>query len=158
MKILGKPIVCLKKSLALITLAVLFGSGFSACSQLNAAERKLAKEPVKKAEVKTEESPDEPSDDLFLKEIEANEKFLPDIYRCPECGYEQDEMGFCPDHNEIELVKVISRGRDPMEPSELDGNEDIVVDIPLKNLEFRKEAVFDNASNSQEIKNSLREN
>lgn len=76
---------------------------------------------------------------LFLQEGEKMIDYVPDIYRCPECGYEQDEPGTCPDHNTLELVKVISKGRDPLEPAEFDGNEDIIVDVPLKNLLFKKD-------------------
>jgi hypothetical protein len=64
--------------------------------------------------------------------------YMPDIYRCPECGYEQDESGFCPDHATIELIKIISNPNDPLAPAELDGNEDILVDIPL-NIQFKKD-------------------
>lgn len=74
----------------------------------------------------------------FLPDVEENREFLPELFRCSECGYEQDEEGYCPDHTEIELIKILSRGRNPLEPSELDGNEDIIVDIPFRGLQFRK--------------------
>ena len=74
----------------------------------------------------------------FLPDAEENRDFLPELFRCSECGYEQDEEGSCPDHTEIELIKVLSRGRDPLEPPELDGNEDIIVDIPMRGMQFRK--------------------
>ena len=82
----------------------------------------------------------ETGEDLFLREGKENQKFLPDIYRCPECGYEQDEPGTCPDHDESALVLVRSKGKNPLEPSDVDGNEDIVVDIPLTGLSIKKAA------------------
>ncbi|PKL46355.1 MAG: hypothetical protein CVV42_16705 [Candidatus Riflebacteria bacterium HGW-Riflebacteria-2] len=106
------------------------------------AKKKTAKDqPV---EVKQEEP-------MFLQEAANTASFMPDIYRCPECGYEQDEEGYCPDHSAIALVKVLSAGRDPLAPSELDGNEDIIVDIPLKNIEFRKEAVTPPATDTEQL-------
>lgn len=81
---------------------------------------------------------DDTGEDLFLREGKENQKFLPDIFRCPECGYEQDEPGTCPDHDESVLVLVRSKGKNPLEPSEVDGNEDIVVDIPLTGLSLKK--------------------
>ncbi len=94
----------------------------------------------------------EDEDAMFLKDAEKAMTYLPDIFRCPECGYEQDEPGNCPDHNTIELIKVLSRGRDPLEPAELDGNEDLIVDIPLKDLQFRKDVVVPVASETPELK------
>jgi hypothetical protein len=147
------------KTVAMITLLAVYGAGFSYHCPLSAqnseesvsgkSKSKSGKKSDKKKKI---EEAEEKTEELFLPEEEANQKFLPDIYRCPECGYEQDEPGFCPDHNEVELVKILAAGRDPLEPSELDGNEDILVDIPLKNLEFRKEAVLKNASDSPNIK------
>ncbi len=146
------------KAVAMITLLAFYGAGFSyhcplfAQDSQESVSTKKARKSAKKSDGKKKvESEEEKSEELFLPEEEANQKFLPDIYRCPECGYEQDEPGFCPDHNEIELVKILAAGRDPLEPSELDGNEDILVDIPLKNLEFRKEAVLKNASDSTAV-------
>lgn len=94
------------------------------------------------AKEKESESGDaaETGEDLFLREGKENQKFLPDIFRCPECGYEQDEPGSCPDHDESVLVLVRSKGKNPLEPSEVDGNEDIVVDIPLTGLSLKKAA------------------
>ncbi len=83
---------------------------------------------------------DDTGEDLFLREGKENQKFLPDIFRCPECGYEQDEPGFCPDHDESVLILVRSKGKNPLEPSEVDGNEDIVVDIPLTGLSLKRVA------------------
>jgi len=88
---------------------------------------------------------------MFLQEADKSASFMPDIYRCPECGYEQDEEGSCPDHTTIALVKILSAGRDPLAPAELDGNEDIIVDVPLKNIEFRKEAVTTPATDSEQL-------
>lgn len=85
-------------------------------------------------------SGDDAGEDLFLREGKENQKFLPDIFRCPECGYEQDEPGTCPDHDESALILVRSKGKNPLEPSEVDGNEDIVVDIPLTGLSLKKAA------------------
>ncbi len=95
-----------------------------------------------------EEKKEEP---MFLQEADKTASFLPDIYRCPECGYEQDEEGNCPDHSAIVLIKVLSAGRDPLAPAELDGNEDIIVDVPLKNIEFRKEAVTTPAIDTEQL-------
>ncbi len=75
---------------------------------------------------------------LFLPEAADNQTYLPDIFRCPECGYEQDEPGTCPDHGETELIKVLSKGKNPLAPPELDGNEDLLVDVPLTGLVLRK--------------------
>lgn len=150
------------KTVVMITLLAFLGAGFSyvqpvfaqGSEKAKTAEKgtKSSKKSSKKSDVKASDAEvSEKDEDLFLKEEEANLKFLPDIYRCSECGYEQDEPGFCPDHNEVELVKVLAKGRDPLEPAELDGNEDILVDIPLKNLEFRKDAVLKTASESEDL-------
>lgn len=112
-------------------------------SKTRAKKAKTA-EKDKAAEVKA----DEP---MFLQETDKTVDFLPEIFRCPECGYEQDESGKCPDHSAIELVKILSPGRDPLAPAELDGNEDIIVDIPLKNIEFKKEAVTTPATESTQL-------
>lgn len=93
-----------------------------------------------KAVAKTSDK-EEASEDLFLREGKDNQKFLPDIFRCPECGYEQDEPGTCPDHDESPLVLVRSQGKNPLEPPDVDGNEDIVVDIPLTGLSLKKAPV-----------------
>ncbi|HEY9070679.1 MAG TPA: hypothetical protein VIV61_10520 [Candidatus Ozemobacteraceae bacterium] len=89
---------------------------------------------------------EEASEDLFLREGKDNQKFLPDIFRCPECGYEQDEPGTCPDHDESPLVLVRSQGKNPLEPPDVDGNEDIVVDIPLTGLSLKKAPVASGTS------------
>ena len=140
----------------LIALFAVTGAGFSCLDivSLEPARRVFAQETVKKRETGTSKrkskgkkaTKDQPvevkqQEPMFLQETEKTVTFLPDIYRCPECGYEQDEEGKCPDHTAIDLVKILSAGRDPLAPSELDGNEDIIVDIPLKNIEFKKEAV-----------------
>lgn len=141
----------------MIALLALVGAGFSSLDtlpQLEIGKRVFAAEEVKKTvrkkkkatgkKDKADQAREEES--LFLPESEKALDYMPDIFRCPECGYEQDEAGTCPDHNTLELVKVLSRGRDPLEPSELDGNEDIIVDIPLKNISFKKEAVIPTAT------------
>ncbi|MGM0598231.1 MAG: hypothetical protein ACQETH_00320 [Candidatus Rifleibacteriota bacterium] len=129
-------------------LVALLGAGTPAGFSVRAAEQQKTEEETDE----NEEMLDESSENLFLKEEKANVKYMPDIYRCPECGYEQDHPGSCPDHNKIELIKIISESRDPMAPPELDGNEDIIVDIPLKNLEFRKETILKTASESGKLK------
>jgi len=83
-------------------------------------------------------APEEPETELFLPETAADQVYLPDIFRCSECGYEQDEPGTCPDHEEVQLIKVLSKGRNPLEPAEFDGNEDLIVDIPITGLTVRK--------------------
>ncbi len=153
------------RKLRILTLLALMGAGFSyfdglplsgqtriqaapkaSESSKGSARRKKAATDKKKAQVQEDE------DAMFLKDAEKAMTYLPDIFRCPECGYEQDEPGNCPDHNTIELVKVLSRGRDPLEPAELDGNEDLIVDIPLKGLQFRKDVVVPVASETPELK------
>ncbi len=93
-----------------------------------------------KKEGKDATAPEE-EEGLFLAETPETQTWLPDIWRCPECGYEQDEPGTCPDHGETELVKVLAKGKNPLAPAELDGNEDLVVDIPLTGLVLRKTPV-----------------
>ncbi|MDD3148878.1 MAG: hypothetical protein PHD82_16415 [Candidatus Riflebacteria bacterium] len=146
--------------LKLLALLTFIGAGFSSLDsfpQIELGRKAFAqtvtrkKTTAKKKKAQSAKKTDEQAldeDPLFLKEAEKAREFLPDLYRCPECGYEQDEPGTCPDHNTLELVKVLSRGRDPLEPAELDGNEDIIVDIPLKDLQFKKENVIQTASES----------
>lgn len=123
---------------------------FAQESKNKAASRDKAKTRAKKSgkdqavEVKLAEP-------MFLQEADQSATFMPDIYRCPGCGYEQDEEGTCPDHTTIALVKILSAGRDPLAPAELDGNEDIIVDVPLKNIEFRKEAETTPATDSEQL-------
>jgi hypothetical protein len=136
-----------KKAVVSLTLLALLSTGFLFFSDtLFSAEKqkRSRKTESKKEEAKKEKE----SDELFLPEASANQEFMPDLYRCPECGYEQDEPGTCPDHNDMELTKVLSKGRDPLEPPELDGNEDLIVDIPLKNLEFKKENILETATDT----------
>lgn len=109
--------------------------------EASSAESKKRREKTSDKEKKTDSTEAEESgEDLFLREGKENQKFLPDIFRCPECGYEQDEPGTCPDHDESVLILVRSKGKNPLEPSEVDGNEDIVVDIPLTGLSLKKAA------------------
>ena len=75
---------------------------------------------------------------LFLRAPETEQQWLPEIFRCLECGYEQDEPGRCPDHGAGELIKIISDARSPLAPVELDGNEDLIVDMPLTGLTIRR--------------------
>ena len=146
------------KSIKMLTLLAVIGAGFSSFDSFPQIElgrkafaqtvnkKKTGKKKKKTETTKQASEKSEDEDSLFLKEAEKAREFLPDIFRCPECGYEQDEPGTCPDHNTMELVKVLARGRDPLEPAELDGNEDIIVDIPLKDLQFKKENVVPTAS------------
>lgn len=153
------------RKLRILTLLALMGAGFSyfdslpltAPATLQAAPKtgessKSGTRKKKTATDKKKSQVQEDEDSMFLKDAEKAMTYLPDIFRCPECGYEQDEPGNCPDHNTIELVKVLSRGRDPLEPAELDGNEDLIVDIPLKDLQFRKDVVVPVASETPELK------
>ncbi len=99
-------------------------------------EKKEKKE--KKEEKEKDEEKEGKKDQLFLPEPDDSQTYVPEIFRCSECGYEQDEPGKCPDHDETELIMVRSKGRNPLEPPEVDGNEDIAVDFPLTNLMFKK--------------------
>ncbi|MBU1107891.1 MAG: hypothetical protein KKB51_14555 [Candidatus Riflebacteria bacterium] len=148
----------------LIALLAFTGAGLSCFDivSLEPARRVFAQEASKKRETSASKrkgkkvSKDQPveveqQEPMFLQETDKTATFLPEIYRCPECGYEQDEEGKCPDHTAIALVKVLSAGRDPLAPSELDGNEDIIVDIPLKNIEFKKEAVTTPATDTGKL-------
>lgn len=98
------------------------------------------KDKRRRVQAKDEESDAKEEEGLFLKETSGQDKFLPDVFRCPECGYEQDEPGVCPDHDQSELIKVLSEGKSPLAPAEVDGNEDILVDIPLTGLVLRNTA------------------
>jgi hypothetical protein len=89
----------------------------------------------KDAKAKEEEKKQE---SLFLAEPDENQAYVPEIFRCGECGYEQDEPGNCPDHALAPLTLVLSKGKNPLEPTEVDGNEDLLVDIPLTGLAFKK--------------------
>lgn len=150
----------------LIALLAVCGAGFSGLDivSLEPARRVFAQESrreAKKAGSRSKSKSKKPDkgqpvevkieEPMFLQESEASVSFMPDIYRCPECGYEQDEEGFCPDHTIIALVKVLSAGRDPLAPAELDGNEDIIVDVPLKNIEFRKETMTTPATGTDQL-------
>jgi len=148
-----------------IALFAVAGAGFSGLDVVSleparrvfAQESRTKAEPRDKVKVRAKKSgKDQPvevkqAEPMFLQEADKSATFMPDIYRCPECGYEQDEEGNCPDHTTISLVKVLSAGRDPLAPAELDGNEDIIVDVPLKNIEFRKEAETTPATDSEQL-------
>ncbi len=150
----------IKKYLTILTLFTLTGAGFSySIPTAFGQDRFMIAQADKKAKSKktddkkvSKETDEEESDALFLETEKENRDYLPEIFRCPECGYEQDEEGFCPDHDKMELVKIKSKGRDPLAPMELDGNEDIVVDIPLTSLEFKKNQKPEPASGSRTIK------
>ena len=144
------------KRIALITLLVFGSAGFSfldgfnfnsASSVLEAARRSNKNSSRKKTSSKTKKNEskketakntDDSSNNELLMDNEKSRDYMPDIFRCPDCGYEQDEAGFCPDHTTLELVKIISDIKNPLAPSELDGNEDILVDVPL-NIDFKKD-------------------
>ncbi len=100
------------------------------------------KDKIKKGKQKVADAEEEKQqeDTELLADTENSKSYMPDIYRCPDCGYEQDEPGTCPDHSSLELIKVISAGKDPLAPQELDGNEDILVDVPL-NIQFKKDEI-----------------
>ncbi len=144
----------------MIALLAILGAGFSSLDsfpQLTAGRRVFAQtvtkktvKKKKKADAVEKKKKTTEEDSTFIMDTEKARDYLPDIYRCPECGYEQDEPGTCPDHNTMELIKVLSRGRDPLEPAELDGNEDLIVDIPLKDLQFKKEIVVPAATETVE--------
>ena len=138
-----------------ITLLVFASAGFSLLdnldyarncfSRLEAARKSNKNNKAKKADKKSsakkqESNTSKESDTGFIQDNDKSKGYMPDIYRCPDCGYEQDESGYCPDHVTLELVKVISNPKDPMAPSELDGNEDILVDVPL-NIQFKKDEI-----------------
>ncbi|MFZ2955539.1 MAG: hypothetical protein WA705_01385 [Candidatus Ozemobacteraceae bacterium] len=101
------------------------------------ADSKKKEKGAKNSDQKTKE---DESEEIFLVETKENQAYLPDIYRCSECGYEQDEAGTCPDHEETALVLVRSKGKNPLEPAEVDGNEDLIVDMPVTGLAFKKSA------------------
>lgn len=119
-----------------------FSSEEAFVSGLYAARRNKKSKASKKKD-KTEETKQKTADKAeesdYLSDAEEATEYVPDIYRCADCGYEQDEPGVCPDHTTVELVKIADKARNPLAPVELDGNEDIIVDIPLKNVVFRKE-------------------
>ncbi|MDD3000958.1 MAG: hypothetical protein PHF29_04325 [Candidatus Riflebacteria bacterium] len=96
-----------------------------------------------KSSAQSNESTKSENDSDYLPEPDSAKSYVPDIYRCPECGYEQDVIGTCPDHATIDLVFIRDKARDPLAPAEYDGNEDIIVDIPLKNVVFKKEILED---------------
>lgn len=144
------------RNLKMLALLAILGAGFCSLDsfpQLSVGQRVFAQagtkktvKKKKKADAVDKKKQTKEEDSLFIMDTDKAKDYLPDIYRCPECGYEQDEPGTCPDHNTMELVKVLSRGRDPLEPVELDGNEDLIVDVPLKDLQFKKENVVPAAS------------
>lgn len=109
-----------------------------------------------KTETKSTEKNESNEDLGLLVDSDKTKSYMPDIYRCSECGYEQDEEGFCPDHSTLKLVKIISNQNDPLAPAELDGNEDILVDIPL-NIQFKKDDIESDKTEDSSIKNKKSE-
>ena len=146
------------KRIAIVTLLVFGSAGFSfldefkinnGLSKVEAARRSnrnnsnkssnKTSNKSKKADSKSKsEEKEESTNNELLMDNEKSRDYMPEIFRCPDCGYEQDEAGFCPDHTTLELVKIISDIKNPLAPSELDGNEDILVDVPL-NIDFKKD-------------------
>ena len=150
------------KSIAIITLLVFGSAGFSFLDDFNlnsdssvlyaarrtnrnsnksssSSNKNSSKTKKSESKSKSSEKIDDSSlNNDLLMDNEKSRDYMPDIYRCPDCGYEQDEAGFCPDHTTLELVKIISDVKNPLAPSELDGNEDILVDVPL-NIDFKKD-------------------
>ena len=103
--------------------------------RMKATGRKKRPDPKETQDPKTKD--EAPKDGLFLPESPENQPFVTELFRCPDCGYEQDESGFCPDHDQQDLAQVLSEGKNPLEPPDVDGNEDILVDIPLTGLQVR---------------------
>lgn len=144
------------KILLLISVCVLGDSMFSlpfksadcTSSVLFAREKSKPKQSSKKSNKKPDSKNDKikvGADDLgHLPEPDLAKNYVPDIYRCPDCGYEQDVSGTCPDHPTVDLVIIRDKARNPLAPVEYDGNEDIIVDIPLKNVVFKKEILEEN--------------
>lgn len=138
--------------IAILTLLSFCGAGFSildnsgsdlrekySASAASKRNSKKNKKESKKSEKKVDVEEKKEDTELLMDNKLARD-YMPDIYRCPDCGYEQDEPGYCPDHVSLELIKIISDPKDPLAPSELDGNEDILVDIPL-NIQFKKDQI-----------------
>lgn len=144
------------KILLLISVCVMGDSMFSlpfksadcTSSVLFAREKSKPKQSSKKSNKKPDSKNDKikvGADDLgHLPEPDLAKNYVPDIYRCPDCGYEQDVSGTCPDHPTVDLVIIRDKARNPLAPVEYDGNEDIIVDIPLKNVVFKKEILEEN--------------
>lgn len=144
------------KILLLISVCVLGDSMFSlpfksadcTSSVLFAREKSKPKQSSKKSNKKPDSKNDKikvGADDIgHLPEPDLAKNYVPDIYRCPDCGYEQDVSGTCPDHTTVDLVIIRDKARNPLAPVEYDGNEDIIVDIPLKNVVFKKEILEEN--------------
>lgn len=144
------------KILLLISVCVMGDSMFSlpfksadcTSSVLYAREKSKPKQSSKKSNKKPDSKNDKikvGADDLgHLPEPDLAKNYVPDIYRCPDCGYEQDVSGTCPDHPTVDLVIIRDKARNPLAPVEYDGNEDIIVDIPLKNVVFKKEILEEN--------------
>ena len=157
------------KYICILTLLVFGSAGFSFLdnlgivsgegARLEAARRSRkssnkSKKTDKKSDDKSSDSSEESKDDSgLLQDLDKAKSYMPDIYRCPDCGYEQDEPGFCPDHSTLELVKVISDVKDPLAPTELDGNEDILVDVPL-HLEFKKDDIESKKEDEKKVEDS----
>ncbi len=107
----------------------------------------------KQTEEKKQETAEKADESDYLTDQEEALEYVPDIYRCAECGYEQDTPGTCPDHTTAELVKIADKARNPLAPVEYDGNEDIIVDIPLKNVVFRKEQLVEEKKSEESTEN-----
>lgn len=159
----------INKQLAIVTLFIFIGAGFSfldnsfnigksnslfAASERTPKHKSKAKDSKKSKANKDSKKEEEENKELvedsdLLLDSENARGYMPDIYRCPDCGYEQDQPGFCPDHANLELVKIISKQNDPLAPTELDGNEDILVDVPLS-LQFKKDEIEEDKESKEE--------
>ncbi|MBF0546474.1 MAG: hypothetical protein HQM08_18655 [Candidatus Riflebacteria bacterium] len=117
----------------------------------SSSDKKGKKKDSKDSKDKKKSEKNEEDDSLFLKEKQESQEYLPDIFRCPECGYEQDEPGNCPDHDETVLIMVKSKGKNPLEPPEVDGNEDLITDVPIADLAFKRAVSPENASPTPKI-------
>lgn len=141
---------------------IFYYKGYIKFQTLEAARKNKKNSSKKNKESKnvsknSSEKSTEDANDGLLSDNEKAKSYMPDIYRCPDCGYEQDEPGFCPDHVSLELIKIISNSNDPLAPAELDGNEDILVDIPL-NIQFKKDDLELKQDDASTMKNQSNDN
>jgi hypothetical protein len=150
---INKKKVKLLTALFFLTFTFTFGTlaepSFGATKQDKKPKKPSKTQKPSKSDGKKQES----ASSDYLPESDLAKDYIPEIYRCPECGYEQDSPGLCPDHSLIQLALIVDRTKNPLAPTEYDGNEDILVDIPLKNLVFKKEQLSDEATDSEDTAN-----